>query len=172
MIGGLYLKYSHLKQIYNTKMFPNSGARCEDKKMMTASILAKRANVPLFTVRYYTKIGLLHPSRDIKNGYRRYRQADKDRLTFISSAKNLGFTLAEIEDIFRHADDGDSPCPIVRDVIEHRINENREKIRELKRLQARIEKALALWTNMENSQPNGHSVCRLIESFAEVEARA
>lgn len=135
--------------------------------MMTASVLAKRAEVPLFTVRYYTRIGLLKPSRDMRNGYKVYKSSDRDRLTFISAAKELGFTLAEIEEILGQAVHGDSPCPMVRDVVEKRIEENKEKIRELKRLQKRLEAAAEMWKKMKNSEPDGHSVCRLIESFSE-----
>jgi len=135
--------------------------------MITASVLAKRANVPLFTVRYYTRIGLLKPSRDMRNGYKIYKQTDKDRLNFISAAKDLGFTLAEIEEILDQAVHGDSPCPMVRGVVERRVKENQEKILELKRLQIRLESALTMWKTMKNSEPDGHSVCRLIESFAE-----
>lgn len=135
--------------------------------MMTASVLAKRAEVPLFTVRYYTRIGLLKPSRDLRNGYKVYKTSDRDRLKFISAAKELGFTLSEIEEILGHAVHGDSPCPMVRDVVEKRIEENKEKIRELKRLQKRLGAAADMWKKMKNSEPDGHSVCRLIESFAE-----
>ena len=135
--------------------------------MMTASVLAKRAGVPLFTVRYYTRIGLLKPSRDLRNGYRVYKQSDKDRLNFIAAAKDLGFTLSEIEEILDNAVHGDSPCPMVREIVERRIEENREKIRELERLQTRLQGAVELWKTMKNSEPDGHSVCRLIESFAE-----
>lgn len=137
--------------------------------MMTASILAKRANVPLFTVRYYTRIGLLKPSRDLRNGYKVYKSSDRDRLKFISAAKELGFTLSEIEEILSHAAHGDSPCPMVRDVVEKRIKENKQKIREMKHLQKRLEAAADMWRSMKNSEPDGHSVCRLIESFSEGE---
>lgn len=140
--------------------------------MLTASVLAKRADVPLFTVRYYTRIGLLKPSRDIRNGYKLYKLSDRDRLRFIASAKELGFTLAEIKEILGHAVHGDSPCPMVRDVVEKRIEENRAKIREMKRLQKRLESAAEMWKSMKNSEPDGHSVCRLIESFAEGENSA
>lgn len=133
---------------------------------MTASVLAKRAEVPLFTVRYYTRIGLLKPSRDLRNGYRIYRASDKDRLRFITAAKELGFTLAEIEEILDHAAHSQTPCPMVRDVVVKRIEENKQKIRELKRLQKRLESAAEMWKGMKDSIPDGHSVCRLIESFA------
>ena len=135
--------------------------------MMTASDLAKTADLPVFTVRYYTKIGLLKPGRDLRNGYKLYKRTDKDRLKFITSAKELGFTLAEIEEILDHAAHNNSPCPMVRDVVEKRVKENKEKIRELKRLQKRLENAVEMWKTMKNSQPDGHSVCRLIESFAQ-----
>jgi len=137
--------------------------------MMIAAILAKRAEVSLSTVRYYTRIGLLKPSRDLRNGYKIYKSSDKGRLHFITSAKELGFTLAEIEKILSQASEGDSPCPMVRDVVEKRIEENKEKIRQLKRLQLRLESAVRMWRNMKNSEPDGNSVCSLIESFAEVE---
>jgi MerR family Zn(II)-responsive transcriptional regulator of zntA len=140
--------------------------------MMTAAVLAKRANVPLFTVRYYTRIGLLKPTRDLRNGYKVYKPTDKDRLHFISSAKNLGFTLAEIEEILGHAVHGDSPCPMVRDIVERRIKENRVKIIELNRLQARLEAAMDMWKTMKNSEPDGHSVCHLIELFSASEMDA
>lgn len=134
---------------------------------MTANTLAKRTNVPLFTVRYYTRIGLLKPSRDLRNGYKVYKPGDKDRLAFITSAKNLGFTLSEIREILEHAAEGDSACPMVREIVERRIEENKAKISELQRVQQRMEKAAESWRTMKNSQPDGHSVCRLIESFSE-----
>jgi MerR family transcriptional regulator, Zn(II)-responsive regulator of zntA len=138
--------------------------------MMTASVLAKRAEVPLFTVRYYTRIGLLKPSRDLRNGYKLYKPSDRDRLKFITSAKGLGFTLSEIEEILGHAAKGDSPCPMVRDIVQRRVEENKQKIRELKRLQRRLESAVGAWESMENSEPDGHSVCRLIESFSDIDS--
>jgi hypothetical protein len=61
---------------------------------------------------------------------------------------------------------------MVRDIVERRIEENKAKIRELKRLQNRLEKATAKWRTMKNSTPDGHSVCGLIESFAEAEKGA
>lgn len=132
---------------------------------MTAAILAKKTNTPVFTIRYYTRIGLLKPSRNLRNGYKLYKPTDLPRLKFISSAKELGFTLTEIEEILGHAAAHNSPCPMVRAVVEKRIDENKQKIREMQRLQKRLEKAAAEWKSMKDSTPDGHSVCRLIESF-------
>ena len=138
--------------------------------MFTAAVLAKKSGTSVFTVRHYARIGLLRPSRDLANGYKMYRQADVQRLRFVSAAKELGFSLAEIEDILGHADAGESPCPDVRQIVERRIEENQRKIDELIRLQNRLEKARIAWKRMKNSEPDGHSVCRLIESFSEADA--
>lgn len=135
--------------------------------MMTASTLAKKTEVPIFTVRHYTKIGLLKPHRDPRNGYKMYQFSDATRLRFIIAAKDLGFTLAEISHILDEAKHGNSPCPMVREIITKRIEENKQKIRELKNLQKKMENALEDWGKMENSMPNGDSVCHLIETFTE-----
>lgn len=136
---------------------------------MTAGILAKESDVPLYTVRHYTRIGLLRPSRHPRNGYKVYQHSDATKLRFIKSAKALGFTLTEIAHILDKAKHGNSPCPMVREIIVHHIEENKRKIQELKSLQRKMEKSLNDWSNMKDSMPNGESVCHLIESVAEIE---
>ena len=140
--------------------------------MLTVSNLARKTNVPLDTVRYYTRIGLLKPARNPANGYKMYNFSDTTRLQFIVAAKDLGFTLAEISHILDEAEHGHSPCPLVRGIIEGRIVENREKINQLKRLQKKMENAMEGWSEMQDSMPNGESVCHLIESFAELKKGA
>jgi MerR family Zn(II)-responsive transcriptional regulator of zntA len=140
--------------------------------MITASALAKTTNVPVYTIRHYTRIGLLKPARDLRNGYKLYKPSDRNRLKFIAAAKVLGFTLSEIEEILNHAVHGDSPCPLVREIVEKRVSETKAKTRELRRLQIRLEKAAGAWKGMKDSEPDGHSVCHLIESFAEDENNA
>ncbi len=136
--------------------------------MITANTLAKKANVPVYTIRHYTNIGLLKPVRDPGNGYKVYQFSDTTRLRFILAAKNLGFTLTEISHILDEAKHGNSPCPLVRDIIKLRIEENQRKIKELKQLQKKMESAVNNWSEMQNSIPNGDSVCHLIESVAEM----
>lgn len=135
--------------------------------MITASILAKKSEVPVYTVRHYTKIGLLKPTKREDNGYKIYKQSDITLMHFITNAKNLGFTLKEIAKIVDEADKGKSPCPLVREIIEKRIIETREQVKKLKQLQTKMENAKARWDEMEDGLPDGHSVCHLIESFAD-----
>jgi DNA-binding transcriptional MerR regulator len=136
--------------------------------MITANTLAKNTNVPIYTIRHYTNIGLLKPTRHPSNGYKVYQFSDATRVRFILAAKNLGFTLTEISHILDEAQHGNSPCPLVRDIIKLRIEENQRKIKELKQMQKKMESAFHNWSKMQNSMPNGDSVCHLIESVAEM----
>ena len=138
--------------------------------MMTAGVLAKKTNVPLYTVRHYTRIGLLTPHRNTQNGYKIYNPSDVTRLRFIISAKNLGFTLSEINHILDEANYGNSPCPMVRKIIVKHLEENKKKIKELQNLQKKMEKAVNDWEKMQDSVPDGESVCNLIESVGEIES--
>ena len=135
---------------------------------MTANILAKQSDVSLFTVRHYTRIGLLRPARNRQNNYKVYQPSDSVRVRFIQAAKNLGFSLAEVADILDEAKHGNSPCPLVREIIVRRIDENRRKIKEMQKLQRKMENSLKNWSKMKNSMPNGDSVCHLIESVGEI----
>lgn len=61
--------------------------------------VARRAEVPIDTVRYYEREGLIPPPVRRASGYRDYREADVDRLRFMRRAKGLGFTLHEIREL-------------------------------------------------------------------------
>ncbi|WP_037374348.1 MerR family DNA-binding protein [Sedimenticola selenatireducens] len=131
--------------------------------MLTVNELAIQSDAPPHVVRYYVRIGLILPADQQENGYRLFKTQDVSRIRFIRMAKNLGFTLNEIRQIIRHADVGESPCDDVRNIIQHRISENRIKIEEMLKLQARMEQALERWKLMPNGVPTGSSVCHLIE---------
>lgn len=127
--------------------------------------LAKLCKVPADTVRHYTRIGLLRPDRDPVNGYCKYRVCDAKRLDFIRKAKTLGYSLKEIEHILAESRKGKSPCPLVRELINQRIQENRAHLEQLMELQNRMESALASWEKMPDGVPDGDSICHLIESM-------
>ena len=134
---------------------------------LTVTELANRSGATPHAVRYYTRMGLLRPERDPGNGYRRYEHREVGWLRFIRQAKRLGYTLSEIREIMHDSDQGQSPCPRVREILLQRIDENRRQLEELMALQNRMEAALEQWADMPDGVPDGHSVCHLIESFAE-----
>lgn len=133
---------------------------------MTVLELAKRAGVTAETVRYYTRIDFLSPTRDESNGYRYYSDDDLARLLFIRKARSFGFSLGDIGDILRESSQKHSPCPQVRKIMEQRLQETRQRLNDLEKLKARMEHATALWAHMPDGMPDGDSVCHLIEAIA------
>ena len=131
---------------------------------MTVAELARRADVPAHVVRYYARIGLLQPVRDRGNGYQLFANGDVSRLLFIRKVQTLGYTLSEIARIFAEATQGDSPCPVVQEILAKRIEKNRRRVKELQRIQSCMEKAVVRWREMPDGMPDGRSVCHLIES--------
>ena len=135
--------------------------------MFLVKQLAQLCGVSPDAVRYYTHRGLLNPEKDRTNGYKRYSNSDVQRLKFIQLAKRLGYTLNEIARIFADCEKGKSPCPRVREIIERRIDDNRKLLEQQMKLQIRMEKALKQWKKMKDGNPNGETICLLIESFDE-----
>jgi MerR family transcriptional regulator, Zn(II)-responsive regulator of zntA len=135
--------------------------------MFLVSELAKQCEVTTDAIRYYTRLGLLKPERNMENDYRLYNKVDIKRLKFIHRAKHLGYTLNEITQIFQECEKSKSPCPKVREIIQRRIVENRKKIDQALKLQEHMEKALVSWEDMPDGVPDGHTICLLIESFDE-----
>lgn len=133
---------------------------------MHVNELARESGVAPHVVRYYTQLGLLEPSRDPKNRYREYAEPDVYRIRFIRRAKWLGFTLRDVKAILHDADHGVAPCPDVRKIIKVRATENRDRLRELKRLQRRVEEAIAVWDTMPDQPPDHRSLCHLIDTVA------
>ncbi len=135
--------------------------------MMTVTELANQSGTTPHAVRYYTRMGLLVPTRNPENGYRLFKPDDVHWLCFIRQAKALGYTLQDIQKIMHDKAGGSAPCPRVRKILQHRIIDNRLHLQTLLALQERMEQALLQWATMPDGEPDGYSVCRLIESATE-----
>lgn len=61
--------------------------------------LAKLANTSVRTLHYYDEIGLLSPSRTLKNGYRQYEEPELLKLQQILFFRELDFPLADVKRI-------------------------------------------------------------------------
>lgn len=103
-----------------------------DPEQMTIGRLAERLGLNTRTIRYYERMGLIPPAPRTESGYRLYDGADEDRLRFIKSAQRLGLTLGEVKETLAFRERGERPCRYVADVIEARLAEVDERLRELR----------------------------------------
>ncbi len=84
------------------------------------------------TVRYYQRIGLIDQPVKPASGHRRYPDAVVERIRFIKRAQELGFSLAEIRDLFSL---GDVECDEVRAIAERKSEQIRKRIDDLRVMQ-------------------------------------
>lgn len=97
---------------------------------LTIGELASEAGVPVSTVRYYERAGLLRPGARSPANYRLYSEEGLERLRFIRAAQATGFTLENVKALLRPA-----PCGRVQQVIEERLAEVAERMKELRHVQ-------------------------------------
>jgi DNA-binding transcriptional MerR regulator len=97
--------------------------------------LARRAAVPVKTLRYYSDIGLVPPAQRTASGYRLYGEQERLRLETVKTLRGLGFSLDEISGALeqRHA---------MRDAIGLQLQAVHARIRELQRVAVVLRAAL------------------------------
>ena len=66
---------------------------------LTIGKVARLANVGIETIRFYEREGLLETPARRPSGYREYPREAADRLRFIRRARELGFSLKEIQEL-------------------------------------------------------------------------
>ncbi|PKG80815.1 MerR family transcriptional regulator [Colwellia sp. 75C3] len=130
---------------------------------MKVTEFANTMNTTPDTVRYYTRIGLLTPTKSIENGYKVFGKLERTRLKFILSARQLGFSVEDITDILTQADKGHSACPLVRDIIEQRLVATEKQFQEAMLLRERLTKAINNWQDKPDNAPTSNMICHLIE---------
>ncbi|WP_350432289.1 MerR family transcriptional regulator [Shewanella sp. H8] len=132
---------------------------------MQVSELATLLGVTTDTIRFYTRIGLLAPTKSPSNGYKFYRDKEVSRMRFIMSARNLGFSVDEIKVIFSKTDHGESACTIVKQLVSQKLAETEILFNETLKLRNKLTQAVNEWENLPALAPTGNMVCHLIEGF-------
>ena len=80
----------------------------EGVKVMRINELAERLGVTPRAIRLYEQKGLLQPERTLENGYRNYSEEDSWRLQTISSLREIGLSILQIQTVLENYDRGDS----------------------------------------------------------------
>jgi DNA-binding transcriptional MerR regulator len=103
--------------------------------------VAQSTGLSIDTIRFYEKQGLVHAPPRSSGGYRVYDDRDVERFQFVSRAQNLGFSLQEIRELLVIESRKGNGCSHVHDLIATKIDQVKEKIAELKRIESRLTKA-------------------------------
>jgi DNA-binding transcriptional MerR regulator len=113
----------------------------------TVGSVARMAGVTVRTLHHYDEIGLLSPGGRSDAGYRRYDDADLERLQRILFFRELGFALDEIKSVMADGS-ADASAHLAR---QHAMLLDR--IARLKRMAAAVEKAMEARTMGINLTP-------------------
>lgn len=103
-----------------------------DRETLKTGEVAARAGVNVQTLRYYERKGLLQEPERRPSGYREYAPDAVQLIRFIKRAQELGFTLAEVEDLLQLRSSEDTACAEVQNAAEEKIADIEERIRHLR----------------------------------------
>jgi MerR family mercuric resistance operon transcriptional regulator len=133
--------------------------------VMTIGQLADAASVNIQTVRYYERRGLVPEPARTPAGYRQYSEDAVARIRFIRRAKELGFSLKEIDGLLDLRVHHETACHDVEAKAREKIALVDQKIRELRAMQTVLEELVtACATNAPTTE------CPIIETLERTEA--
>ena len=92
---------------------------------------AKASGVSAKMIRYYEETGLIAPPERSAAGYRTYGPSEVHTLTFIRSARSLGFSMEEIAELLALWRDRQRPRREVKRIVEAHIGDLEARIRAL-----------------------------------------
>lgn len=105
---------------------------------MNIGAAAKASGVSAKMIRYYEQTGLI-PKADRKDsGYRDYSPSDIHMLRFIRRARDLGFSVAEIEDLLSLWRDKSRHSADVKRIAQAHIAQLQERIESLEQMAATL----------------------------------
>jgi len=127
--------------------------------------LAAATGVSTDALRFYERKGLLPPAPRAANGRRVYPAGALHRVRVLRSALSLGFTVAELREIFRIRDAGGSPCQTVCRIAASKLAEMEQALAQLTATRDVLARSLRTWQRKLQSAKNGARV-GLLDLFA------
>ncbi|HLH29832.1 MAG TPA: MerR family transcriptional regulator [Terriglobia bacterium] len=107
-------------------------------KPMTIGQVAKLAGVGVETIRFYEREGLLNKPKRKQSGYRMFGPDVVNRIRFIKSVKELGFSLKEIRELLFLRVDSRGTAAEVKRRIDLKIDQIDQRINDLKKVRAAL----------------------------------
>lgn len=104
------------------------------ENIATIGELARAAAIPVSTIRFWERKGLLRPDGRTGANYRWYGPEALRRVRFIRSAQSVGFTLGDVRALLELRDGHAARCEEVRDLLERRLAEIERRVEELQGL--------------------------------------
>lgn len=95
---------------------------------------AKASGISAKMIRYYEQIELLPAANRSESGYRDYSESDIHRLRFVRRGRDLGFSVAQIDELLSLWRDSSRQSSEVKQIAAAHMAELREKIESLEQM--------------------------------------
>ena len=97
---------------------------------MNIGEVAKMAELPIKTIRYYEEIGFIQPKRSA-NGYRSFRVSDVHKLAFLGRARSLGFSIEDCRALLQLYENDTRASADVKHIAHEHLARIDAKVKEL-----------------------------------------
>lgn len=111
--------------------------------MLTIGELSRATGVKIPTIRYYEQMGLMAAAERSGGNQRRYESQDRERLSFIKHARDLGFTIEAIRELLELSGHPNRPCVDADQIAVRQLEIVRDKIAKLRPLEKELERITA-----------------------------
>lgn len=132
----------------------------------TIGQLAAEAGVPTSTLRYYERASLLHPDGRTEGNYRFYSAVALERVRFIRLAQAAGFSLEDVSILLSIRDGDPAPCEDVERLIEGRLAQVHERIKDLREAGRHLRELLEICRGSAEKHR-----CEVLERLSEQSAK-
>lgn len=128
--------------------------------LLTIGDAAKASGLSAKMIRHYEQSGLLKKSPRTDSGYRLYNSEQVNQLRFIRQARNLGFSLADIQSLLELWQNPERESRAVKQLAQQHLADIAAKIAELQHMQQMLS-ALA-----DSCRGDGSPHCNILNQLA------
>ena len=129
---------------------------------MNIGDVAKATGISAKMIRYYEDTGLIRAALRTYSGYRVYTENDIHTLRFVRRARDLGFTVKQIDDLLTLWRDRERASADVKQIALRRVAELEKKMLELKEMTETLRHLAA------NCRGNNRPDCPIISSLGNI----
>jgi DNA-binding transcriptional MerR regulator len=118
---------------------------------ITIAEAAERSGLSAHTLRYYERIGLIHPVGRGQNGHRRYGRDDIEWLEFLIKLRTTDMPIRQMVEYAELVREGPQTASRRRAMLEAHREALRDRIEDLKETATVIDRKIETYTEMESN---------------------
>jgi DNA-binding transcriptional MerR regulator len=127
----------------------------------TIGQLARAATVPVSTLRYYERAGLVRPTTRAENAYRLYAAETLQTIRFIRAAQAAGFTLEDVRTLLAFHAGEMALCKDVQPLIAKRLADVSQRLKDMRHVQRLLQ---AFLTQCHTQDPD--ALCPVVDTLS------